>query len=143
MEAQPNPSSVLQRLQTALNQHDLEAFLDCFDPDYQSEQPAHPARAFRGSEQVRINWSSLFSSMPDFHSELLSAASEGNTGWAEFHWSGTRSDGTQFEMRGMTIFGVHNGKITWQRLYMEPVEQAGAGIDAVVRSLTHEPPPEG
>jgi ketosteroid isomerase-like protein len=143
MGTQVSPRSVLERLQTAQNQHDLEAFLDCFDPDYQSEQPVHPDRAFGGREQVRKNWSAMLSSTPDFRSELLRAAIEGDTGWAEWHWFGTRTDGTQFEMRGVTIFKVRNDRITRQRLYMEPVEEAGAGIDAVVRSLTHEPPQEG
>lgn len=143
MGTQSSPRSVLERLLTAQNQHDLEAFLDCFDPDYQSEQPVHPDRAFNGREQVRKNWSAIFSSTPDFHAQLLSAASEGDTGWAEWHWSGMRADGTKFEMQGMTIFGVRNDRITWQRLYMEEVEEAGAGIDAVVRDLTHEPPQEG
>ena len=143
MGTQSSPQSVLERLITAQNLHDLEAFLDCFDPDYQSEQPIHPDRAFSGRQQVRKNWSALFSSTPDFRSELISAASEGDTGWAEWSWSGMRTDGTRFEMRGMTIFGVRNGRITWQRLYMEEVEEAGAGIDAVVHSLTHKPPQEG
>jgi ketosteroid isomerase-like protein len=139
MRPQQSPLAVLEQVQAALNRHDLEVFLDCFDPDYQSEQPAHPERAFIGREQVRKNWSALFSSTPDFHSELLSAASEGDAAWVEWRWSGTRTDGTQFEMRGMTVFGVRNGRIAWQRLYMEEVEEAGAGIDAVVRSLTHKP----
>jgi len=143
MGTQSSPRSVLERLQIAQNQHDLEAFLDFFDPDYQSGQPVHPSRAFRGREQVRKNWSALFSSTPDFHSELLSVANDGDTGWAEFHWSSTRTDGTQFEMRGMTIFGVRNDRIVWQRLYMEEVEEAGARIDAVVRSLTHTSSQEG
>ena len=143
MGTQPNPRSVLERLVAAQNQHDLEAFLDCFDPDYQSEQPVHPRRAFIGREQVRKNWSALFSSTPDFHSELIAAASDGHTGWAEWRWSGTRTDGTHFEMQGMTVFGIRNGRISWQRLYMEEVQEAGAGIDAVVRRLTHEPSQEG
>lgn len=143
MGNQSSPQSVLERLLTAQNQHDLEAFLDCFDPDYQSEQPVHPDRAFSGREQVRKNWSAMFNSTPDFRSVLLTAASEGDTGWAEWHWSGSRTDGTQFEMQGMTVFGVRNDRITWQRLYMEEVEEGGAGIDAVVRGLTHKTPQEG
>lgn len=143
MGNQLSPQSVLERLLTAQNQHDLEAFLDCFDPDYQSEQPVHPDRAFSGREQVRKNWSAMFNSTPDFRSVLLTAASEGDTGWAEWHWSGSRTDGTQFEMQGMTVFGVRNDRITWQRLYMEEVEEGGAGIDAVVRGLTHKTPQEG
>jgi ketosteroid isomerase-like protein len=142
MGTQPSPQSVLERLQIAQNQHDLEAFLDCFDPDYQSEQPVHPDRAFRGRDQVRKNWSALFSSMPDFRSELLRAATEGDARWAEWHWSGTHADGTRLEMQGVTIFGIRDDRITWGRLYMEPMEETGAGIDAQVRSLTHETPQE-
>jgi len=41
-------SLVIERLQKAMNNHDLEAFVECFNPDYQSEQPVHPDRRFRG-----------------------------------------------------------------------------------------------
>ena len=53
----------LERLHTAMNQHDLEAFLACFDPHYRSEQPAHPIRGFGGREQVEKNWSAMFEGM--------------------------------------------------------------------------------
>ena len=53
VRAQPSPRSVIEQLQRAQNQQDLEAFLDCIAPDYQSEQPIHPDKAFRGLEQVR------------------------------------------------------------------------------------------
>lgn len=43
----------------------------------------------------------------------------------------------------MTVFGVRNDRIAWQRLYREPVEEAGAGIDAVVNDLTHQSSSEG
>ena len=42
-------------------------------------------------------------------------------------------------MRGVTIFGVQDGLIAWGRLYVEPVEQADAGIGAAVRRMTEEP----
>lgn len=142
MEPHPSPQSVMERMQSAQNQHDLEAFLGFFDPDYQSEQPVHPDRLFGGREQVRKNWSAVFSSTPDFRSELLRVVVEGDTEWAEWHWFGTRSDGTRFDMRGMTIFGIQDGRAIWGRLYMEEVQEAGAGIDAVVRDLTHRPAQE-
>ena len=44
---------VTDRLLAALNAHDLDAFVDCFAADYHSEQPAHPARTFVGSDKVR------------------------------------------------------------------------------------------
>ena len=132
---EPQPKAVIERLHAAQNQHDLEAFLDCFAPDYQSEQPIHPDRVFQGSDQVRKNWSAIFSGVPDFHSELLHSAVEGNTVWTEWHWYGTRADGTRLDMRGVTLFGVQAGRIVWGRLYMEPTQETGAGIDAHARNL--------
>ena len=44
-----DPSSVLERLHGAMNRHDLAGLVACFDEDYDSQQPVHPDRAFRGS----------------------------------------------------------------------------------------------
>jgi ketosteroid isomerase-like protein len=142
MATQSSPRSVIERLQTAQNQHDLAAFLACIDPDYQSEQPVHPDSAFQGSEQVRKNWAAIFSGVPDFRSELLCSAVEGETGWAEWHWSGTHTDGKPLQMRGVTIFGVRDERIVWGRLYMEPVQQTGAGIDAQMQRWAHGTAPQ-
>jgi hypothetical protein len=46
---------VIERMAEALNRYDLKGFLECFDPNYRSEQPAHPNRGFGGKEQVRKN----------------------------------------------------------------------------------------
>src|SRR6185312_2642333 len=54
-----DPGSVLERLLEALNAHDLDAFVACFHDAYESEQPAHPARAFSGRKQVRKNWGAM------------------------------------------------------------------------------------
>jgi hypothetical protein len=77
MAIQTGPQAVEERLQTAQNQHDLEAFLDCIDPDYQSEQPVHPHSAFHGHEQVRKNWSAIFSGVPNFRAEIVRTTTEG------------------------------------------------------------------
>jgi ketosteroid isomerase-like protein len=140
---QSSPQAIIKRLQAAQNRHDLEACLKCIDPDYQSEQPIHPDRAFTGIEQVRKNWSAMFSSLPDFRAELLRATTAGDTSWAEWHWSGTYADGTRMEMMGVTIFGIRDNRIVWGRLYMEPVQQTGAGIDAQMQDWAHGAPPEG
>jgi hypothetical protein len=34
-------------------------------------------------------------------------------------------------MLGVAIFGVRENHLTWGRLYMEPVQKPGAGIEAV------------
>jgi hypothetical protein len=33
------------------------------------------------------------------------------------------------------VCGVRDGRLAWARLYVEPVETAGAGIDAAVRDI--------
>jgi ketosteroid isomerase-like protein len=133
-----NPKEVLERLQHAMNQHDLEAFLACFASYYRSEQPAHPNRGFGGREQVEKNWSALFGGIPDFRAESLSTAVEGETVWTEWHWTGTRADRSPLDIRGVTLFGIRDGRIAWGRLYVEEVEAAGENIDETVRRLAGE-----
>jgi len=134
--------AVIERLHQAQNAHDLNAFLACFEPNYQSDQPIHPDRSFQGLEQVRKNWSTIFHDIPDFHSELLRSAVEGDTAWTEWDWFGTRRDGTRFELRGVIIFGIQADQIKWGHLYIEPVQEAGAGIGTAVTRLTQGSPPE-
>jgi ketosteroid isomerase-like protein len=128
-------AEVVGRLQQAMNRHDLEAFLACIDPDYRSEQPVHPNRGFAGREQVEQNWAALFEGLPDFHAELLATATERDTVWSEWRWTGTRDDESPFDMRGVTVFAIENGRIVSGRLYMEEVEQGGGDIHETVRRL--------
>jgi ketosteroid isomerase-like protein len=126
---------VAERLRAALNAHDIDAFVACFAEDYDSAQPAHPDRAFRGNAQVRENWTAVFAGVPDFAAELIGTAAVGDTEWSEWHWRGTHADGTRLDMAGVMVCGVADGRMSWARLYMEPVEQAGAGIEAAVRDM--------
>lgn len=130
---------LVRRLHTAMNAHDLEAFVACFDEDYESAQPAHPDRAFRGREQVRANWSAIFSGVPDFRAELVRSDTVGDTAWSEWRWEGTQTDGERLDMAGVIVLGVRDDHVAWARLYIEPIERAGAGIDAAVRDMAAEP----
>jgi ketosteroid isomerase-like protein len=127
---------VVERLNAAMNAHDIEAFVACFDEDYESEQPAHPDRAFRGREQVRQNWSEIFDGVADFRSELIESGATGEVEWSEWRWRGTQSDGTPLDMAGVIVGGVRDGRLRWARLYVEPVEQGGAGIEAAVHDMS-------
>ena len=122
---------VAERLNTAMNAHDIEAFLVCFHDDYDCSQPAHPDRAFRGSDQVRENWSAIFEGVKDFRSELVRGDAVGDVEWSEWRWHGTG-----LEMAGVIVAGVRGGRMAWARLYVEPVEVAGEGIEAAVRTMT-------
>ena len=130
---------VAQRLRAAMNARDIDAFVDCFHEDYTSEQPVHPDRAFRGREQVRLNWSAIFEGVPDFRSELVGAHEADGTEWSEWRWRGTHEDGSVLDMAGVIVCGVRDGRMSWARLYVEPVEHEGAGIEAAVRRMTGDP----
>jgi ketosteroid isomerase-like protein len=124
------PAAVVERLLEAINAHDLEAMVDLFADDYVNEWPAHPERGFRGNQQVRRNWSQLFASVPDLRARLPRVAGDGDTVWTEWDISGRRRDGLAFLMRGVSIFGVSEGRLAWVRFYLEPVEETSGDVDA-------------
>jgi ketosteroid isomerase-like protein len=129
------PRALIDRLTAAQNAHDVEGMLACFHEDYRSEQPQFPARTFQGIDQVRANWSALLDAMPDFHSEVLRSAVDGDIVFAEVHWTATKADGTPLEERGVVIMGIDDDRIAWGRLYIDDVKPESADIDAVVRHM--------
>jgi len=127
--------ALLFKLKDALNTHDIDSFVSCFDEKYFSEQPVHPDRTFQGREQVRKNWSSNFDEMPDFSVQLIRHVIHHDSIWGEWEWQGTRKDNSRLFMRGVLIFGVQNDRITWGRLYIEPVDVSGKGIEMAVEEV--------
>jgi hypothetical protein len=123
-----------------MNAHDIDRFLDCFAADYHSEQPAHPDRAFSGREQVRENWSAIFADVPDLQAELLRTAGSDGQEWGEWWIHGTRQDGSRMELRGVIINGIEDDHVAWARLYLELVEEGGAGISAAIDRITGKEP---
>jgi ketosteroid isomerase-like protein len=136
-------SDVLDQLFTALNAHDLEAAAALFHEDYRSEQPAHPGRAFVGRAQMHANWEAMFAGIPNFRSEVMRTVDDGNTTWVEWKWTGTRSDGQPFQVRGVALFEVEGGLITAGRLYLEDVERDWIDIEQAVQSLSGRRPRTG
>jgi ketosteroid isomerase-like protein len=128
-----DPRAMIDGLLSATNDHDLEALVACFSEDYVNETPAHPARSFRGREQVRRNWEQIFSFVPDLRAEVQRTAVDGDTGWSEWEMTGTRRDGTAHCMRGTVIFGVRDGIAHWARFYLEPVDAGAGTVDDAVR----------
>ena len=86
-----------------MNAHHLDAVTALIHENYRSVQPAHPGRAFVGRDQMRANWEAMFTGIPDFHAAVTRSVQDGDTTWIEWHWSGTRSDGQPFEVRGVTL----------------------------------------
>ena len=136
-------SDVVQRLAALMNEHDLAGAAALMHPDYRSEQPAHPGRAFVGRAQMEANWKAMFDGIPDFRAELVRSAQDGATTWTEWHWTGTRGDGEPFEVRGVSLFEVQDGRIVAGRLYLEDVDRDDAGIQDAVHGLSGRRPEQG
>lgn len=130
-----NPLSVVERLVDRTNQHDLEGIVACFASDYSLESPIHPARSFRGQQQVHRNWTQLLGAIRDLTVTIVRSAIDGETVWTEQEMSGTRRDGATHLMRGVFIFGVSGGLIQWGRMFFEPLDEADVDADAAVRAV--------
>ena len=127
------PAALVERLRQATNDHDLDAVVDCFAEDYRNETPVHPERGFIGRAQVRKNWEQIFAAIPDVTVDVLRCATEGDCVWSEWEHRGTRPDGSRHVMRGVMILGVVDHRAAWARFYLEPVQDAGGGVDEAVR----------
>ena len=128
------PLDMLDRLERATNAHDLDGLVDCFATDYRNETPIHPARGFRGRDQVRANWSQIFAGVPDLRARVVRSAVDGSTVWSEWEMSGTRRDGAEHLMRGVVIFDVTDGRATSARFYLEPVDDSATDVNMAVRA---------
>jgi ketosteroid isomerase-like protein len=134
---------MVDRLRDATNAHDLDALVDCFAESYRNETPGHPGRGFTGREQVRTNWQQIFGAVPDLHATVQHMVINGEEIWSEWEMRGTRPDGSPHLMRGVIIFGVSDGRASWARFYLEPVDPGDEGATAAVRQIVGANNPAG
>lgn len=136
------PSEVVTRLFERTNAHDLDGLVGCFAPDYTLTNPAHPARDFVGTDQVRRNWTGLFAGVPDLVVTVHRLVADGEAVWVEVAMAGTRRDRIPLRMAGVQIFTVREGLVRGCRFYLEPVDPAEATVldaDGAVRQAVGQP----
>jgi ketosteroid isomerase-like protein len=109
--------AVVTRFLDAANHHDADGLRACVHPEFESSQPLHPVRDFRGAGQLVSNWKAIFEAEPGFRLTLLRASTTGNTVWAEVHGAGASA-----EAAGIFIVGVEDGRIRWIRVYSDLIE---------------------
>lgn len=115
---------VIQRLVTAMNDHDPEGVAACMTSDYRSETPTHPERNFTGREQVRQNWEAAFESTPDLQADVSRLSVDGDTVWTEWQIQGTQTDGSELDLRGVAIWQIEDDLLQAGRIYLEQVQSA-------------------
>jgi ketosteroid isomerase-like protein len=129
------------RLLDALRDHDLDGVVACFAEDYVNRTPVHPARGFRGRQQVRANWAHIFTAVPDVRARVLRGVRDGHAVWTEWELSGTRTDLVPFHLRGVVVLEIPAAVITAATFYLEPVDHDPAGADQAVRRVAGDGPP--
>ncbi|MBD1591570.1 nuclear transport factor 2 family protein [Arthrobacter sp. S1_S22] len=127
------PDGPVRRMLAAANRHDLEAMLTEFADDYRNTTPAHPARSFTGSAQVRKNWAALFAGLPDLSLTVHDAAT-GPAGriWLEWSNRGTRADGSVQRAAGVSILTVRDDRIAAAQFYLEPVDHEPGDVNVAI-----------
>lgn len=137
---------VLGDLIDAVNRHDLDALVDQFANDVRSDTPAHPARNFVGSDQVRRNWGQILGAIADLRATIVASAvgpgeaPDGEAIWAELAFDGHRPDGAPWKMRGVTVNQVEDGRIAALHFYLEPLDEAAVDVGASIRGSVGEAP---
>jgi len=130
---------VLGDLIDAVNRHDLDALVGLFADDVRSDTPAHPARSFVGSDQVRRNWAQILGAIADLRATVVATAvgpcetRDGEAIWAELAFDGHRPDGASWKMRGVTVNQVVDGRIAALHFYLEPLDEAAVDVGASIR----------
>ncbi len=112
-----DPMAVVHRFLDAANHHDSDTLYATVHPEFESFQPLHPDRGFRGPGQLISNWKAIFDAEPGFRLTVLRASTTGNTVWVELHGAGDSA-----EAAGIFIVGVEHGRIRWVRVYSDLVE---------------------
>lgn len=141
MHTDEHVQTFAHRVSEAANSHDIDKVVECFTEDYINESPVHPARGFRGREQVRRNWTQIFATVPDITTEVLRSHQVGDLVWSEWEMRGTRLDGVEHLMRGVMLFTVEGDRARAVRFYLEPVDHADLDTDQAVQQLLTKPRP--
>ena len=126
---------IVEAMRSALDAHDLDAYLDFFHEDFVGERPRHPGVLVTGRDEVRDSWAEIISDVPDMRVEVPAAVQDGDTYWTEWRMFGTARSGALLEIRGVMIFGVRGGRLAWARTYLEPVEQGGKSLAELIGDL--------
>lgn len=114
-----DPMAVVTRFIDAANHHDVDALRACVHREFESVQPIHPGRNFRGPGQLISNWRAIFEAEPGFRLSVRRASVTDNTVWVEVHGAGASA-----EAAGIFIVGIEDGRIRWIRVYSDLVEPA-------------------
>jgi ketosteroid isomerase-like protein len=104
----------------AWNDHDVNAVMalmtdDCiFEASFGNQVWG---TRYEGSEEIETGVKTIFNTIPNIHWEKIRHFICEDHVVVEWLTTGTRSDGTEFEVQGCDILTIRNGKISAKRAY--------------------------
>ena len=110
----------LQSFADAFNAHDIKAVMSHMTADCVFEASAGPdanGEKFTGQEQVKKAFENVFATYPDAHWGNPRHVINGDRGFSEWTFTGTKSDGTKVEVTGCDLFTFKDGKIAVKNSY--------------------------
>lgn len=138
------PERVVQEFhRRILSEQDLDAAEDLLTPDYVEHNPILPDGVIRGRDEMVAFWSEMFDGVSDMEITEQEIVSEGNTvvtrhtgrGRHDGEFMGIEPTGESFEMEGIDLYHVEDGKLTeaWVAMdSMQLLEQLGVAPEAPV-----------
>ena len=110
----------LQSCADAFNAHDVKAIMSHMTEDCVFEASAGPdvdGEKFLGQEQVKKAFEDVFATFPDAHWGTPRHFIQGDRGFSEWVFTGTKADGTKVEVTGCDLFTFKDGKIAIKNSY--------------------------
>lgn len=110
----------LQSFVDAFNAHDVTAIMAHMTKDCVFEASAGPdvnGEKFSGQEQVKKAFENVFATFPDAHWSNPTHFIQGDRGFSEWVFTGTKADGTKVEVTGCDLFTFRDGKIAIKNSY--------------------------
>ena len=110
----------LQSFADAFNAHDVKAIMSHLTEDCVFEASAGPdvdGEKFSGQQQVKKAFEDVFATFPDAHWGTARHFIQGDRGFSEWIFTGTKADGTKVEVTGCDLFTFKNGKIAIKNSY--------------------------
>ena len=106
--------ALISSLLDALNRHDVDAMMSHMSEDCLFETAGGPevyGFRYRGPEDVRKGYLSLWERAPDAHWEVTSIVVCGERAFSEWTVSATQPDGSSFAAKGVDLFIFDEDKI--------------------------------
>jgi steroid delta-isomerase-like uncharacterized protein len=112
--------AVLQAFADAWNRHDADALMSFMTVDCVFEASAGPdawGTRYVGHDAVRAGYAEVWATFPDAHWAHARHFVAGERGVSEWTFTGTKADGSRFEVNGCDLFTFRDGKIAVKNSY--------------------------